>query len=593
MHLQVREADVGELLDASLKEGVEPSPVGVTYWRQPWVPIYAEWEVALATTDSRRRLAAWARSIWTRRTNRRWPPAPLLGRSLLNSSGARAFAAGVDELLDEEAVADAAGRGILTDAQADDLAAPGRRRRARRPAGRPASPGSTTTTSASTPTPPSPSRRRRSRRLAERLPELLRAGWLRLDRLRLVDASGARSIWRPPRRPGLADALEARPIPGRSTAGVGAAGSPAAPVHAPARLRLRFVDADDDGAEARVDESTAIQRAQPGRRLAAARPRRRRARVLRRRRGLRSGSCSTAGCGRRSRGRAHRAAGPLGAGPAGDLGGSVHLARPGRRAGAARRRRAGGRAAPPDESPLGALLRAIDTTLWTTDPIGATGTAPVSVLVGRPIAVVRLRLRPRALRRQRRLRPSPADAEARRAVFAAMVERAITVRLGALSRFDDGVLGYYVDDDYSVFHPVHAAVRELARHGGPQDGFLDEVTVARQYGDDLTAEPILAPYVQGEPDLIAAAGSGRRPDGAGAGRPGDQRDLRRRAAQGARAQPVLDRRRAAADRAVVPGRARARRPGRDPDAADLGAARGSRGPSAQHVDPAGHADDVA
>ena len=28
---------------------------------------------------------------------------------------------------------------------------------------------------------------------------------------------------------------------------------------------------------------------------------------------------------------------------------------------------------------------------------------------------------------------------------------------------DDGVLGYFLDDDYSVFHPVHSAIRELAR----------------------------------------------------------------------------------------------------------------------------------
>ncbi len=506
VHLQVREADVGELLDASLKEGVEPSPVGVTYWRQPWVPIYAEWELALATTD---RAGDWRLgevdldpvdepAVATR---------ALLGRSLLNSSGARAFAAGVDELLDEEAVADAAGRGILTDAQADDLA-----RLAIEAARADLLVTSLTgvndhylgfDTDAAFAQPDdddpvvSP----------ERLPELLRAGWLRIDRLRLVDAFG-RTLDLGPRLAGLglADALE---VQGPITGPVAAGSAP--PAHlpprftTPARLRMRLIDANDDGAEARVDESTAIQARNPvaGWLLpdhaddaleffdATGAPL---GQLFHR--GLRSAVTWEGAPGR---------PGPLGAGPAGDLGGSVHLAR---MAVAVVQRDAVERAesAPPDESPLGALLRAIDTTLWSTDPIGAAGTSPVSVLVGRPVAVVRLRMGLELYDDTDDYALSSADAAARRAVLAAMVERAITVRLGALGRFDDGVLGYYLDDDYSVFHPVHAAVRELARHGGPQDGFLDEVTVARQYGDDLTAKPILAPYVQGEPDLTLRPG---------------------------------------------------------------------------------------
>ena len=54
-----RQEDVGELLDASLKEGVEPSPVGMTYWRQPWIPLYAEWSASLKHTD---RVTGWSLS---------------------------------------------------------------------------------------------------------------------------------------------------------------------------------------------------------------------------------------------------------------------------------------------------------------------------------------------------------------------------------------------------------------------------------------------------------------------------------------------------------------------------------------------------
>ena len=300
VHLQVREADVGELLDASLKEGVEPSPVGVTYWRQPWVPLYAEWEVALATTD---RAGDWRLgevdldpaaepAVATR---------ALLGRSLLNSSGARAFAAGVDQLLDEEAVADPPeGLGILTDAQADDLA-----RLAIEAARADLLVTSLTgvndhylgfDTDAAFAQPDdddpvvSP----------DRLPELLRAGWLRLDRLRLVDAFG-RTLDLAARLAdvGLADTLEVQaPITGSVAAGS------APPAHlpprftTPARLRMRLLDANDDSARRASTSRRPSRRATPSpggcsritptTRSSSSMPR-----------GLRSGSCSIVGCDRR------------------------------------------------------------------------------------------------------------------------------------------------------------------------------------------------------------------------------------------------------------------------------------------------------
>ena len=47
------------------------------------------------------------------------------------------------------------------------------------------------------------------------------------------------------------------------------------------------------------------------------------------------------------------------------------------------------------ESALSALLRAIDTTLWTVDSFASLGSEHVAGLVGRPIAVVRAQRAPR------------------------------------------------------------------------------------------------------------------------------------------------------------------------------------------------------
>jgi hypothetical protein len=509
LHLAARQGDVAELLDASLKEGVLSSPVGITYWRQPWVPIYAEWEATLVTTDTATgwqlgeidldpRTGADAPDLGTR---------ALLGRSLLNSSSARNLATAVDQFLAAEDAADQAGRGIISDADAQALAA-----LALTAARSDVLIGSLagindhflgfdTDAAFARPEEDDPIT------TPTRLPELLRAGWLRLDKLRLVDAYGR--VLDLSSRLGalaLADALETTGIP----AAVSAPGSsPAAHLpprlSTPTRLQLRFLDAANDAVEARVDESTPITDRNPvaGWLLpdhgddaleffdAAGEPL---GQLFHR--GFRSAVTWEGAPGR---------PGPLGAGPAGDLAGSVHLAR---LAVALVQRDASERAAGlvVNESPLGALLRGVDTTVWSADPVGAAGTAAVSVLVGRPIAVVRAKLRMDLYDDSNDYQLSPTDITARQAAFAAAAERGLTVRLGALSRFDDGVLGFYLDDDYSIFHPMHAAVRELAREGGPQHGFLDQVEAAKAYGESLDPEPIMVPYLQGDPDLTVRPG---------------------------------------------------------------------------------------
>jgi hypothetical protein len=129
----------------------------------------------------------------------------------------------------------------------------------------------------------------------------------------------------------------------------------------------------------------------------------------------------------------------------------------------------------PDTSPesaLSSLLRAIDTTLWTIDSFATLGSEHVAGLVGRPIAVVRAQLR-------LELRP-PVDidlSDPQRAGEWADAEReaaryAFPVRIGELTRSDDGVLGFFVDDDYSKFRLVDKVIAGAARDAGRSRGQL-------------------------------------------------------------------------------------------------------------------------
>ena len=121
---------------------------------------------------------------------------------------------------------------------------------------------------------------------------------------------------------------------------------------------------------------------------------------------------------------------------------------------------------------MSSLLRAIDTTLWTVDTFAALGSEHVAGLVGRPIAVVRAQLR-------LELRP-PSDIDLsnpQRANEWAAAEReaaryAFPVRIGELTRSDDGVLGFFVDDDYSKFRLVDKVIASSVTQVGRSRGQL-------------------------------------------------------------------------------------------------------------------------
>ncbi|HEY2929116.1 hypothetical protein [Piscinibacter sp.] len=156
----------------------------------------------------------------------------------------------------------------------------------------------------------------------------------------------------------------------------------------------------------------------------------------------------------------------------------------------------------PAESALSALLRAIDTTLWTVDSFASLGSEHVAGLVGRPVAVVRAQLR-------LELRP-PSDidlGDPTRAAEWAQAERdaarhAFPVRIGELTRSDDGVLGFFVDDDYSRFRLVDKVIAATAAEAGRSQGRLG---VFEQAQELPPASPIAHPYIAGTDDADTLA----------------------------------------------------------------------------------------
>jgi hypothetical protein len=157
--------------------------------------------------------------------------------------------------------------------------------------------------------------------------------------------------------------------------------------------------------------------------------------------------------------------------------------------------------AAPTESALSALLRAIDTTLWTVDSFALLGGEHVAGLVGRPIAVVRAQLRLELRTEDDLDLTDPARAAERLAAEQALAAVAFPVRVGELTRTDDGVLGFFVDDDYSRFRLVDKTVAAVAPEAGRSRGQLG--LLGRSDPVPESAE-ITHPYVvgSGESDTI-------------------------------------------------------------------------------------------
>ncbi len=477
----------------SLFVGTDPDPVGVTAWSQPWIPLWLEWEATVETSD---RLDAWQLGAVddepaadaTPRTNTR----TFHGRSPLTTATADTIGAAVRGWLAAEEARDRENRGEADEATeaaltkiADaiehlDAAAAsldGIREQLLgfaydggllRPRGEDGTPGPPTTTG-------EPS-------------TFLRAGALSLKRARLVDAFGRV----------LDLAVDAPLVPVRNAIPEAPAALRLRPrFTVPARLLFRLVDPGVEGssaAEASVDQIDPSRAVNP---VAGF--------LLPDHIDEALEAFDVAGAplgqlmnepigGGVTWEMAPGRDGPPDAGPLhGLVRGTRHLGFLAAGMVGADARARDGRPATA-ESALSALLRAIDTTLWSVDAFRALGSEHIAGLVGRPIAVVRARLT---------LDLVPDLGLDAAAAAAALADRAVTVRLGEITRADDGLLGYVVDDDYEHVRVVDKVVANLALDTGRQRGQFG------RYGTTPQApptRPIDHPYILAEDELAIRPG---------------------------------------------------------------------------------------
>jgi hypothetical protein len=145
------------------------------------------------------------------------------------------------------------------------------------------------------------------------------------------------------------------------------------------------------------------------------------------------------------------------------------------------------------EGALAALLRLIDSTLWTVDPFAHTGEEHLSFLVGHPVAVTRAVLR---LDLDDPLQPRDS------------LTTPVAVRLGALSAWQDGLLGFIVDGEPDTVHATGPAALALARELGPGRGYLGPIGSIPAFHQGFAADlapgatpssPITHPFVSADP----------------------------------------------------------------------------------------------
>ena len=126
-----------------------------------------------------------------------------------------------------------------------------------------------------------------------------------------------------------------------------------------------------------------------------------------------------------------------------------------------------------EETALSALLRVIDSTLWTVDPFAHIGDEHLSLLVAHPVAVMRAKLRIEV--------QEPIDDATVKGVR-------LPVRIGALAHWEDGLLAYFVNDDYVTLHVPDPACAKLARPIGPFEGFLQQASATSEYYQQFAAD---------------------------------------------------------------------------------------------------------
>lgn len=492
----------------SLVAGVDASPVAVTNWIQPWVPLWLEWEVELIASD--RLDGMHLETVDFEPEKPEWlpdaEPRTLRGRSVLNTGTAKTLAAAIDAWMVAETARDADNAGEADDATADKLAdiadkiedldvlSASLESLQEQLLGLPLGDyGVLNSRQGDTATLDKP--------VPIDVPQLLVNGALRLTRARIIDAFG-RTLDLPVERTRVPQRCA---IPGRPAGTLRLAPR----LTRPARWLFRLVDPGNltsESPEATIDqiEPAAMVNPLAGFMLpdhidealeffdAAGNPL---GQLMHEPFG--GGVAWEIAPGR---------PGPSDAGPHFELGPQQQalgfLASNLMAVDAAARK--GDSATPGMESALSALLRAIDTTLWTVDTFSNLGTSHIAGLVGRPIAVVRATLRLDIDDDLDELDLSDGTLhEAREATYRDLADRAFPVRIGELTRSDDGLLGFFVDDDYSRFHVVDKAVRDGALESGRNRGHLSQKGSIPQVP---AVRPILHPYLMAEDELTVHPG---------------------------------------------------------------------------------------
>ncbi len=504
------------LREHSVLANVEPSPVGITAWAQPWAPQWLEFSVEVCSTGvSPTTTSSWQLGQTDLEPATGYDPSTsppvrtCTARVPLTTGTAAAVGAAVARYVSDETVRDSKGQGevdgpmqarlsvLAAVAGSPDLLGAALDGVRQRLLGLPprtvrdkAEDGSTTPL------------------VPDDLPHLLAAGQVRLTQARLLDAYG-RVLGLDPTTATVPQRLRVDDSPGAIRR--------APRFSAPVRVRLRLVGSDAgsaaDAVDARVDEADATGMVNP---VAGF--------LLPDHVDESLEAFATDGT-------------PLGellvtgaAGP--DGGGVVWEPAPGRpvpvdaapstglaaaqaplaavasgMVAADARARAGGRAVEGADSALSALLRAVDTTLWTVDPIAAAGSAELAAIVGRPIAVVRAVLEVDVADDLLTLALDDGSGASGRGPrgeqYAALAAVEVSVRLGEITRPDDGLLGWFVDDDYSRVHLVDAAVADLAREAGPGKGHL---VAFGQTPVEPAISPITHPYIDPTSELVVRPG---------------------------------------------------------------------------------------
>jgi hypothetical protein len=490
-----------EMRKFSLYKGVDPDLVGVTTWAQPWIPMWLEWEVKVEGLDPPT-LDAWRLgSVDLEQTRQviEGGSATLSGRAQLTTGGTVTLHDAISDWLKREDALDTASAGEVDEANEDEFrtldeavsqldvvtaALDGVRTQL---LGFPMSDGLRR---------PNDDDKVITNPAPEKAPHALLAGCITLTRARLLDVFG-RTLELP---------LATVATPARSTLAAQPGALAVTPrLLRPSRWQFRLVDsatpAGAEGKEARVDQIEPSLQTNPvagfvmpdhsdeslevfgvdgspiGELLHEA---------------VSGGVLWEIAPGRE---------GPADAGPHYGLS-AAQLPLGSFAAGILAADAAVRQGAPLDpdskqESALSALLRAIDTTLWTVDTFAALGSEHVAGLVGRPVAVVRAQLRLELKQPddvdlsnpQRAKEWADAEVEAARYAF--------PVRIGELTRSDDGVLGFFVDDDYSRFRLVDKAIAGSAPDAGRSRGHLGLYGAVSGMPETT---PIDHPYIAGTDD---------------------------------------------------------------------------------------------